>query len=96
MRELRLTDAELQQLVATSLREALIKAGFARGSSVERVGSFMMPINLDLAGNITIERGEDGVWTFRQTSPEIDVVLDTCRHYHVSAMTEAARAWARK
>jgi hypothetical protein len=72
MREVRMTDSELQKLVAPALREHLKKAGFFTGaSSIDHCGYFF-PINIDLAGAVKITRHEDGTWTFMQ---EMDVEL---------------------
>ena len=75
MRELRLTDIELQRLIAPALKKRLRQEGFEFGTpegrspgegDPEAIGMIMFPVNLDLAGCVSIERGDDGVWTFRQ------------------------------
>lgn len=67
MKELRLTDGELQAIVAPAIRERLRAAGFAMGtSSGDLPSSFWMPVNLNLAGHVEIIRSEDGVWSFTQ------------------------------
>lgn len=68
-RELKLTDRELQDLIAPPLRNKLREAGFAMGASMTLEGfssAFYFPINLDLSGVCTVERDSDGVWTIRQ------------------------------
>lgn len=69
MRELRLTDAELQGLIAPALRGRLVREGFRLGASEGEgatYGVLMFPVNLDLAGMVTVERTEEGVWIFQQ------------------------------
>lgn len=75
MKELRLTDAELQALIAPALRAKLRAAGFEAGrpSTIHGYPFFFLPINLDLAGQVSIERSEDGTWMFRQEQNPIVV-----------------------
>jgi hypothetical protein len=69
IRELKLTDLEVQKLIAPALKKKLRAAGFTMGASESADGfncAFYFPVNLDLAGINTVERDEHGVWTFRQ------------------------------
>lgn len=66
MRELRLSDAELQALIAPALRKKLKAAGFAFGTATDEHAGFYFPINLALAGSISVVRYEDGTWVFAQ------------------------------
>ena len=69
MRELRITDVELQKMIAPVLRKRLRKAGFAMGAaSADGPPTYMFPINLDLAAFVTVIRREDGTWLFQQES----------------------------
>ena len=76
MREVQFTDAELQALVAPALRKKLKAAGFQGGASDRSdwspQGCIFLPVFIDMAGSVEIERTEDGVWTFRQ---ELDFEL---------------------
>lgn len=67
MREVQITDAELERLIAPAIRKRLRAAGFKMGTASDEVPSaFMFPINLNLAGVVGVHRSEDGVWTFSQ------------------------------
>lgn len=71
MRELEMSDGEIQALVATAIRAKLKAAGFTMGATddadaVEGPGAFYFPINLNLAGDCTVTRAEDGTWTITQ------------------------------
>ena len=67
MRELRISDAELQGIIAPLLRTRLKEAGFAVGTpSDQEPTTFVFPINLDLVGAVAVTREEDGTWWFQQ------------------------------
>lgn len=67
MRELQITDAELERLIAPAIRKRMRAAGFKMGTASDEVPSaFVFPINLNLAGVVGVHRSEDGVWTFSQ------------------------------
>lgn len=72
MREVQISDAELQALIAPPIRERLKAAGFQTGASVTASCGVFLPVFLDMAGSIEVERTEDGMWTFRQ---ELNVEL---------------------
>jgi hypothetical protein len=73
MRELQITDADLQKLLAPTIRKYLRKAGFKMGApSGAEPPSYFFPINLELAGDVTVTRREDGTWSFTQ---ETDLML---------------------
>jgi hypothetical protein len=61
-----MTDRELQKLIATPLVAKLKAAGFKTGTPSNDHTGFYFPINLNMAGELSIVRYEDGVWTFRQ------------------------------
>ncbi len=71
MRTVRISDAELQKLIATELRKRLVAGGFAPGARSDVNCFAFFPINLDLAGSATVQRDEDGFWTFTQEVDEI-------------------------
>lgn len=91
MKELRLTDAELQALIAPALRARLQESGFAFGRPMDaRLDEFdimLFPIGLDLAGLASVERDLEGVWTFRQIDSAVlhDRTADALRS-HVAAI----------
>ena len=67
MREVQITDAELERLIAPAIRKFMRRVGFKMGTpSDETPSAFMFPINLNLSGAIGVHRSEDGVWTFSQ------------------------------
>lgn len=68
MRELTLTDRELQALIAPKLRRRLKKAGFVMGASEasDDRPSFYFVIHLDLVGFSELVRNDDGTWTISQ------------------------------
>jgi hypothetical protein len=87
MRELRLTDGELQKLVAPAIRAHLKTAGFHTGASSCNNNAFFFPINLDLAGDVRVTRHEDGTWVFTQeTYPALAERTDDCEGLLVSAL----------
>jgi hypothetical protein len=69
VKELRLTDRELQALIAPALLARLKAAGFvtAHSEGAQPVG-FAFPITLNLAGEVTLHRSDEGVWTLTQLS----------------------------
>jgi hypothetical protein len=74
MLELRLTDLELQRLLAPALKKRLRQEGFRFGASETPADGFntvLLPIRLDLADEISISRDDDGVWSFQQSDPTI-------------------------
>jgi hypothetical protein len=73
LRELRITDTELQEMIGTALRERLRKAGFRHGTPSDDLYAFNLPITLDLAGTVYVRRTEDGVWTITQ---EEDAIME--------------------
>lgn len=67
MKELRLTDGEMQALVANKLRAKLRAAGFKMGPPADQEPpTFYFPININVAGEVAIVRHEDGTWTILQ------------------------------
>lgn len=72
MKEVRISDAQLQQIIGRPLVEHLRRNGFQTGRGTHEQCSIAMPIELDLAGAVDIIRSEDGIWTFRQ---ELDYAL---------------------
>ena len=92
MKELRLTDAELRALIAPALLDKLRCAGFATATAAGAAEpcAFYFPINLALAGEVTVNRSTEGVWTITQ---ECDPLLaertaDT-QTAHIEAMLSA-------
>lgn len=71
MIELQMTDAEVQKLVAPAIRKHLRKAGFKTGIRSDESGSYLFPIDLQLAGDVSVHRSNDGIWTFRQEESAI-------------------------
>lgn len=61
-------DRELAALIAPALQQKLREAGFKTGTASNRNAAFYMPINLDLAGHVSVERYEDGTWVFSQVT----------------------------
>lgn len=95
MRELRLTDQEIQRLVAPKLVAKLRKAGFVMGrSSGEFPSALFVPISLDLTGWCSFTRDHDGVWTFQQDENRIaEIIADGLEaHGDAIATREAPRA----
>lgn len=66
MKEFKISDAGLQALVADALRKRLIAAGLRPGAPSNDCCAVALPVNLNLAGEVEVERDEDGTWTFRQ------------------------------
>ena len=72
MKEVRISDADLQRDLSNALTARLKKAGFHTGAASDELCTVMFPIRLDLAGRVTIGRDESGFWTFTQEL-ELDV-----------------------
>jgi len=72
MKELRLSDRELQDIVGPALRAKLKVAGFVSGTPSNDHTAFFFPINLDLAGDVVVTRHEDATWSITQ---ECDLTL---------------------
>lgn len=66
MKELLLTDGELREIISRPLMERLKKAGFHTGMASDEQCSVFLPVHIDLVGLVTVQRTEDGVWSFRQ------------------------------
>lgn len=95
MLELRLTDQELQALVAPRLVARLRKAGFKMGRTEgEFPSSMFVPISLDLVGWCSFTRDADGFWTIQQDETRIAEVVADAHEMHYEAITgrEAPRA----
>lgn len=91
MRELRLTDRDLQALVAPGLRAKLRAAGFKIGrSSGEFPAALFVPISLDLVGWCQFTRDEDGVWTILQDETRMADILDDAHAMHADAVATRA------
>ncbi len=89
MRELRITDAELQALIAPGLRRKFVEAGFKTGTASDENTSFFFPINLQLAGECFVTRHEDGTWTF--TQEEAPMIADRVAQAAVSHASAIAQ-----
>lgn len=89
MKELQITDAQLQKIVGAALRKHLAAAGFRMGaSSGETPPVYGLPVNLDLAGKFGVFHDcATGVWTITQEEDEVlcDRTTDAVRS-HVEAM----------
>ena len=93
MRELRITDVELQKMIAPVLRKRLRKAGFAMGAaSADGPPTYLFPINLDLAAFVTVIRREDGTWLFQQDDFVIAERLEESFLMHGDAYVNRANA----
>lgn len=88
MRELILTDAEMQKLVGTKIRQRLVKAGFKIGRSEGRNDSIWVPVDLNLLAGSHITRDEDGFWTFRQEDPMIIARVKDTVAIHAEVRTD--------
>lgn len=93
MKELRITDAELQRLVGTALRLYLERRGFkmASSSAGARGGYYVFPVNLGLADRVEVERYGDGTWAIRQQDEAIAARLDDAVLIHGEAILASAR-----
>jgi hypothetical protein len=89
VRELRITDGELQTLIATALRRKLAKAGFKTGTPSDANAAFFFPINLELTGDCEVIRHEDGTWTFTQEeTPMIADRIAQTAIFHAAAIAQ--------
>lgn len=89
MRELRITDGELQRLIGGALREKLARAGFRMGTPTAATPtSFFFPICLNLDGEITVERDADGCWTIVQDAAVIAERVADAHFEHLEAIAE--------
>jgi len=91
VKELRITDAELQSMIAPALKAKLHAAGFQRGFCDAEHCGFFFPINLELAGTCTVTRNEDGTWTFTQQDNTITDRLDETYEIHAAAIETASQ-----
>jgi hypothetical protein len=66
MKQLTMTDKEVQALIAPAIRKKLKAAGFVSGTASDDHAGYLFPIDLQLAGAITIQRHDDGTWVFQQ------------------------------
>lgn len=89
MKEVRLSNRELQALIAPGLIAKLKAAGFQAGRSSGECCAVVFPINLNFSGTVDIERTDDGVWTFRQQD-DVDVASRTefAAQAHAAAVSE--------
>jgi hypothetical protein len=95
MRELTMTDAQLQKLVGSALRKKLRAAGFVAGMPSDENDSCFFPINLEVPG-LSIVRHEDGFWTFSQEDPVIAGRLMDTNQIHGAAIDSAAQQFFNK
>jgi hypothetical protein len=75
MLELRLTDIELQRLLAPALKKRLAREGFRFGTSEspqDGYNTILLPVRLDLADSVSLSRDPDGLWIFQQIDPGIE------------------------
>jgi hypothetical protein len=75
MTEVLITDAELQKLIAPPIIKFLKSKGLRAGTPSDDNCAYWFPINLELAGTVEIERGEDGTWLIRQDDA---IIADRC------------------
>lgn len=66
MRELRISDAELQRDLSRVLMARLKKAGFHTGAASDEQCTAMLPVRIDLAGAVMVKRDEAGFWIITQ------------------------------
>jgi hypothetical protein len=93
VREVRISDADLQKIIGPPLRAFLKKNGFKSGTASDEGTGYFFPIDLDLAGNISVVRHADGTWMFLQEDALIaDRVAQTAAlHLEVIQEAEARR-----
>ena len=97
MKELHITDAELQKLIAPALRKRLKAAGFHTGTASDDNCAFFFPINLSVAGSVKVTRHEDGTWCIQQeTSPALSERTDACDGLAFSAIMQRDRPLAKE
>lgn len=89
MRELRITDGELQRLVGGALRDRLAKAGFRMGTPSDATpSSFFFPVCLNLDGDVDVVRDADGTWTITQDAFDIAERVADTQVEHANAIHE--------
>lgn len=67
MKEARISDAEMQRLVATALTKRLRAAGLHTVESCAHRWAVCLPVTLNLAGHVDVEHDDDaGEWIIRQ------------------------------
>lgn len=67
MKEARISDAEMQRLVATALTKRLRASGLHTIDSSASRWAICLPVTINLAGVVVIDHDEDaGEWVFRQ------------------------------
>lgn len=95
MKELRITDAEMQRLVALPLRTYLIRHGFKHGEASTDHAIYAFPVALDLAGVVTVVHEDDGHWRFVQETDEtLSDRLDSSLASHTEAVVAQRRSLA--
>ena len=89
-RELRLTDLELQGLLATALHSRLREAGFKQGIPTTAHGWLMFPVSLNLSGVVNITRTDAGDWVFIQqdTPGPLDERMAAAAQAHTAAIVQ--------
>ena len=86
-----MNDRELAALVAPVLQRKLREAGFKTGTSSDHHSAFYIPINLDLAGYVSVIRYEDGTWIFSQeVNSRVAERLGESLAMHVEVLSGAA------
>lgn len=94
MRELRITDGELQRMIGGVLRERLAKAGFRMGTPSDAIpSSFFFPVCLNLDGDVDVVRDADGHWTITQDKPEITERLASTLADHHEAIANRVQKY---
>ena len=86
MKEMRITDAELQAMIAPALKARLHAAGFTPGFCDAEHCGFFFPVNLELAGTCTVTREEDGTWTFAQQDTAVADRMEQSLEMHADAV----------
>jgi hypothetical protein len=91
VKELRISDRDLQKLIATGIKDALRRAGFKIGENGDGHACVMLPVNIGLTGISQVTHFEDGSWLFEQEETEqiYDRVSDAGMA-HFDAMRDAA------
>ena len=95
MRELRMTDGELQRLIAPAIRKKLKAAGFVSGTPSDEHAGYFFPINIEMNG-LEVTRHEDGTWTFVQEDLAIAGRLNDTLDIHGAAIENAAASFFNK
>ena len=94
MKQITMTDLELQKLVGEALRARLRKEGFVPGSASDEHNGFYFPVSLELAGDVKVTRFADGTWTFEQeTNQMLAERIASSLVSHVEAVTEAIQKY---